>query len=204
MSYEGDIDWDMGEEKPPEYWAELIGGETSEDSEDDNGASVVPAADASIREQIAKVQDMFDHDLSTDIDDAASGQDEVEKEESIVDEDKEVFEDTEFAILALDEDPEHVEIESLREPADDDYAFVLGDQTDSLEEVAEWLEQEKTIQDGSENWIPFGDVYRHPTTQDVEVRVMSEDWLKKLANAMGMSTKEVLEKLADQVGKYNR
>lgn len=84
------------------------------------------------------------------------------------------------------------------------YAFVLGDQTDSLEEVAERLSQEKTIQDGEESWIPIGDVYRHPTTHNIEIRAMSEDNLGKLAKAMNMSIEEVLKKLAEQVGKYKR
>lgn len=66
------------------------------------------------------------------------------------------------------------------------------------------MKQEKTIRDGKENWIPFGDVYRHPRTHDVEVRAMSEDMLGKLAKAMDMSVEEVLDKLADQVGKYKR
>lgn len=81
---------------------------------------------------------------------------------------------------------------------------MLGDQTDSLEEIEEHLKQEKTIEDGQEIWIPFGDVYRHSRTHNVEVRAMSEDMLGKLAKAMDMSVEEVLEKLADQVGKYKR
>lgn len=83
-------------------------------------------------------------------------------------------------------------------------AFVLGDQNDSLEEVAERLSQEKTISDGRENWIPFGDVYRQPGTNDIEVRAMSEDQLEKLAQAMDLSIEGVLEKLAEQVGRYKR
>lgn len=44
------------------------------------------------------------------------------------------------------------------------YAFILGNQIDSLEEISEHLSQEKTITDERENWIPIGDVYRHPKT----------------------------------------
>ncbi|KAG9701963.1 nucleotide-diphospho-sugar transferase, partial [Aureobasidium melanogenum] len=84
------------------------------------------------------------------------------------------------------------------------YAFVLGDQTDSLEKISERLDQEKTIRDGRENWIPFGDVYRHLKTHNVEVRAMSEDTLGKLAKAMDLTIKKILEKLADQVGKSKR
>lgn len=84
------------------------------------------------------------------------------------------------------------------------YAFVLGNENDSLDEVAERLSKEKTIRDGRESWIPFGDVYRHPGTNNVEVRAMSEDQLAKLAKAMDLTVEEVLEKLAEQVGRYKR
>ncbi|CAD0100496.1 unnamed protein product [Aureobasidium mustum] len=284
MDYDfgNEIRWDLGEEKPYEYWAELIG---EEDSEDDNGASVVPAEDASIRKQITEVQDLLHHDPDTKSHITVPSDD--EDGEPVVDEEKEIFQDTEFAVLALGEDPAHHEIESVREPADDEYeededkngivvikkrsdlgaqadveeklpvlndkvarnyrmsintimlrydanvkhtsrdkdipkweivnctthkdidtsasyAFMLGDQIDSLEEVAEHLKQEKTIKDGRENWIPFGDVYRHPTTHNIEVRAMSEGNLEKLAKAMDMSIEEVLKKLAEQVGNYER
>lgn len=96
----------------------MIGGE---DSEDDNGPSVVPAADVSLRNQISEVQDLLDFDMSAEIDNAVFGEDEAEEEEPIIDEEKEIFRDTEFTVIAFGEDPEHVEIESSREPADDEY-----------------------------------------------------------------------------------
>lgn len=105
----------MIQDIPYEELVELLG----EDSEDDNGASVVPAEDATIRQQIDEVQDLLDHDQDTEshvtvpIDD--------EESEPDVDEEKEIFQDTEFAVLALGEDPAHHEIESIREPAEDEY-----------------------------------------------------------------------------------
>lgn len=131
MAFPDGIRWDLGEvcwpairpatqthmiqDIPYEELVELLG----EDSEDDNGASVVPAEDATIRQQIDEVQDLLDHDQDTEshvtvpIDD--------EESEPDVDEEKEIFQDTEFAVLALGEDPAHHEIESIREPAEDEY-----------------------------------------------------------------------------------
>ncbi|KAH0005222.1 hypothetical protein KCU78_g12985, partial [Aureobasidium melanogenum] len=79
------------------------------------------------------------------------------------------------------------------------YAFELGDQTDSVQEVAEHLKRKKTIRDGGENWIPFGDVYRHPRTHKIEVRAIPENKLRRMAKSMKMSTKGVLKELGDQV-----
>ncbi|KAG9636866.1 hypothetical protein KCU64_g14431, partial [Aureobasidium melanogenum] len=250
---------------PYGYWEELVGGEDSEDEmpQQHNGPSAVPDTED---------QDLPDFNPDTGFTSTGLSDDDEENEPTIINEEKQIFQDTEFAILALGEDPEHKEIESTREAADDEYesdenengivvtkkrsklktdtdveekllvldymvanyythtsrdkdipkheivdcttykdidtsasyAFVLGEQTDSLEKVAARLDQEKTITDGRENWIPFGDVYRHPRTYDVEVRAMSEDKLGQLAKAMDISIDEVLEKLADQVGKYKR
>ncbi|KAH0360112.1 hypothetical protein KCU65_g9589, partial [Aureobasidium melanogenum] len=289
FGWDGDAEtsWECGKEMPPEFWAELIGGPSEdEDDEDDNGPSVEPDPDA----YTSDTQDLLDLDPDTGIDAAVpNDDDDDEEEETHIDENKKIFRETEFATLALGEDPAHIAIESVREPADDEYeededengivvikkrselkanselegnlpvlsvkvanhyttrlniiivrthmnatvkhtsrdkdipkkeivectthkdidtsasfAFVLGDETDSLEEVAERLSQEKATKDGRENWIPFGGVYRHPGTNDIEVRAMSEDQLGKLAKAMEMSIEEVLEKLAEQVGRYKR
>lgn len=79
------------------------------------------AADVSLRNQISEVQDLLDFEKFSEIDNAVLGEDEADQEELIIDEEKEIFQETEFAVLALGEDPEHVEIESFREPADDEY-----------------------------------------------------------------------------------
>ncbi|KAH0352936.1 hypothetical protein KCU81_g1862, partial [Aureobasidium melanogenum] len=291
LGWDGDAEsaWEYGEEMPPKHWAELVGGDDPED-EDDNGPSVEPDPHA----YTSVTQDLLDMDPNIGIDTAASSDDydddDDEEEEIVFDEDQEISRETEFAVLALGrEDPAHIAIESIREPAGDEYeededangvvvikkrselkgnpefegklpvldprvadnltgsfatimlryyldadmkhttrdkdifkkgiincsthkdidksascAFVLGDQNDSLEGVAERLSQEKTISDGRENWIPFGDVYRQPGTNDIEVRAMSEDQLEKLAQAMDLSIEGVLEKLAEQVGRYKR
>ncbi|KAG9592582.1 hypothetical protein KCU77_g7176, partial [Aureobasidium melanogenum] len=84
------------------------------------------------------------------------------------------------------------------------YAFVLGEKTDSIEEGAEYLKQKKTIRDGGENWVPFGDVYRHPVTNNVEVRAIPEHKLRKMAKSMKMSTKGVLKVLGDQACEHRK
>lgn len=105
---------------PPEYWAELVGGEDPED-EDDNGPSVEPDPDA----YTSVTQDLLDLYPNIGIDTAASSDDyddDDDEEEIVFDEEQEIFRETEFAVLALGgEDPAHIEIESIREPEDDEY-----------------------------------------------------------------------------------
>lgn len=104
---------------PPEFWAELIGGPSEdEDDEDDNGPSVEPDPDA----YTSDTQDLLDLDPDTGIDAAVpNDDDDDEEEETHIDENKKIFRETEFATLALGEDPAHIAIESVREPADDEY-----------------------------------------------------------------------------------
>lgn len=105
---------------PPEYWAELIGGGGDSEDEDDNGPSVESDPNA----YASNTQDLLDLDPDTGIDTAAPSDDydDDEEEEIDIDEDKKIFRETEFATLALGgEDPAHKAIESIREPADDEY-----------------------------------------------------------------------------------
>lgn len=108
----------MIQDIPYEELVELLG----EDSEDDNEAFVVPAEDASMRQQINEVQDLLDFEQEAEIDKVIFGNDEAgEEEESVVGENEETFEDTESAVLASGEDTDDVATETLREPANNEH-----------------------------------------------------------------------------------
>ncbi|KAG9829490.1 hypothetical protein KCU98_g14054, partial [Aureobasidium melanogenum] len=99
---------------PYGYWEELVGGEDSEDEmpQQHNGPSAVPDTED---------QDLPDFNPDTGFTSTGLSDDDEENEPTIINEEKQIFQDTEFAILALGEDPEHKEIESAREAADDEY-----------------------------------------------------------------------------------